>query len=149
LNKLENIETYKRAISNRIGEAQFYIKKPGSVVNSLVPETIEHKTSTIVQVAPLLSEYDLCKVDVEGSELQVLQGMKYRRLVICEFFPARLEATGTHPAEFIAEVQRLGFKVLLFDGRTISDPETLPREMKQRRIAFQNILLDGNHGSIP
>ncbi len=143
LNRLKDVKTYQAAVSDKEGVANFYIDKPGSVLNSLISETMESKVSTTVPTTPLLIDYDLCKVDVEGAELQVLKGMKYHRTVICEYFPQRLVDMGTTPEDFVSEVQRMGFTIYLLDGRHVPDAPFLTEAMTKSRLRFTNILLRG------
>jgi hypothetical protein len=60
---------------------------------------------------------DLVKIDVQGFERKVFQGMKetIRRsdqmIMLMEFWPFGLEGAGTHPLEFLQELEAAGLEL--------------------------------------
>lgn len=79
LNKLENIQLYQIAASNKTGRMTFYTSSTESARHSLI-QTKEHNGSTTVEVNKLDDvlgsnfNVSLLKTDTEGNELAVLQG---------------------------------------------------------------------------
>lgn len=75
---------------------------------------------------------DLIKIDAEGSEALIFDGMRNivsnnkDLKVLCEFFPARLSGAGTSPSAFLDLLTAMEFsmEVLLEDEH----PVTLPRD---------------------
>jgi hypothetical protein len=64
---------------------------------------------------------DLVKIDVEGSELLVLQGMKRiiadnpELAIIAEYGPSHLEAAGISPEQWFSEFHNLGLVSFAID----------------------------------
>ena len=78
---LSNIVVEPIAAGRGAGEREFFVRGPNSAVNSLFPDSrYAHVTSVLrVPVMPLddvvEGTADLVKIDVEGAELDVLEGM--------------------------------------------------------------------------
>lgn len=79
LNKLDNIQLYEIAASNKSGRMTFYTSSTESARHSLI-ETKEHDNNITVEVNKLDDvlggnfNVSLLKTDTEGNELAVLQG---------------------------------------------------------------------------
>jgi FkbM family methyltransferase len=76
------------------------------------------------QVSPETHRLRLLKMDVEGFEMQALQGLDLKQqfpfeYVTFEFFPAMLASAGTtDPAELLLYVWNQGYRYLEFDSKT-------------------------------
>lgn len=74
--KLRNVEVRIKALSNQEGEKTFYLSPRGDKCHSLLPvgeKRIPILCSTLSKEFPE-TKIDLVKVDVEGSEFEVLEG---------------------------------------------------------------------------
>lgn len=92
-----NVSLYQQALSNYTGEADFYAESESSNEGSLVSSASASASALRVSVTTLanvieeakLAQVDLMKIDVEGAEPQVLEGMglylgKYKPSMIIE-----------------------------------------------------------------
>ncbi|MDA8045861.1 MAG: FkbM family methyltransferase [Actinomycetota bacterium] len=73
-----------------------------------------------------LPRVDVIKVDVEGAEVHVFQGLRRtlaanpQAVVMFEWAPAQIESVGDTPAQLIALVEELGFQLRLLEtGDTV------------------------------
>jgi FkbM family methyltransferase len=100
-----------RSTSNR-GDNRLY-------PNNLCDSSIEVPVSTVDQ---LMRQYDvgavnLVKIDVQGFEGHVIQGMQYTILgspdltLLMEFWPFGLRSAGTDPEGLLVELERMGFRL--------------------------------------
>jgi FkbM family methyltransferase len=106
LNKLENIQLYEIAASNKTGRMTFYTSSTESARHSLI-QTKEHDNNITVEVNKLDDvlgghfNVNLLKTDTEGNELAVLQGAEkiitnsQDIILIVEINFAALEACNT------------------------------------------------------
>ena len=111
---------------------------------------------TIDALMPTVREVDLVKIDVEGAEDLVLQGMReglsrHRyRAVLLELHPALLEARGASPEACISVLQEYGYRGWTIDAsprayRRAIDPgrpiEPLLRPLEEwRQTAWPHLL---------
>jgi FkbM family methyltransferase len=141
----------RKAISSATGAANLLIKKQTGH-NTLFgpPEesdtVVEVSTITLDSALTALPAIDIVKVDAEGAEPAVLQGMQRllatypsMRLVI-EFAPGLLRRAGIEPLDFAAEIGRLGFRIQRIDDMTGELASTSAEELVS--IESSNILLD-------
>lgn len=111
-NGLENLELHNEAVSDKLGEKSFTVYGNGSGVDTIYPsdvydpyfkskKKVEVVCTTLdneLQRRNILSHVNLVKIDVEGSELDVLKGGReflehYPDLgLIVEISPKNLEA---------------------------------------------------------
>lgn len=87
---------------------------------------------TLDQLADRFGFPDLVKIDVEGWEPDVLDGMEQvlrrRPRLLLELNPARLEAVGHRPEVLVTRLRTLGYSLTVIDdvfGRTLSADEFL------------------------
>lgn len=85
-------------------------------------ETVREITVQCVPLDEIVSEkVELIKIDVEGAELEALEGMKRilaenRRLTLCiEWNPACMRNAGYEPLDLPAELLRQGFAIKVLD----------------------------------
>ena len=129
LNGYTNIEVITSALSSRSGSSTLYRTSLDSGRHSLyrhdipVIETIEVETTTLDQFLEARNwpTIGLVKMDVEGSEPEVLAGM-VRLLeksedikLILEFNTPLLRNAGTEPAELLENLMQRGFRVSYID----------------------------------
>lgn len=116
------IETYNFAVGEAVKDAQISIVAGISGWNNLF-DSEEIGDKQPVKVVALDHQFvcnsrvDIVKIDVEGGELYVLQGMK-RILtenpsikLLMEFAPAHLRRAGTEPTALLEEIRSLGFTI--------------------------------------
>ena len=133
---LQNLEIYKCALSNQVGEISFFQDKLTSAtgcvagkdkpwveqyLNSSANE-IRVKTNTLDSVVSKDKDPSLIKIDVEGHEFEVLQGgtntLTYMKpLLIIESFPPN---QGT----VLTFLDKIGYKLLDADRHTSIDSQT-------------------------
>ena len=90
-------------------------------------ETVPVRIETLDSVATSLGvEPNVIKMDVQGFEYHVLQGMRktleddHLLVIITEFWPHGISESGASPRQFVELLDSFGFKasVLLKDGKT-------------------------------
>ncbi len=136
LNFLE-VEVVDAAVGAESGEATFEILER-DVLNRLAPDGAVLPTSKGIQVAVQTldeilagSSPDLIKIDVEGTELNVLRGA---RQLLATVGPVVLfehcghgNSFGVTPAEVRSFLAEVGYRIYLLDGRlTPWDSDDLP-----------------------
>jgi len=125
LNKYSNIEAIRMAMSDKEGNATMYLTSLDSGRHSLFQHDLPKRGNTVVETTTLdrfwesteWPRIDLIKIDVEGSEVAVLDGMTRmleglpRLKIIIEFNPALLLSAGVAPNSFLDKVRSLGFQM--------------------------------------
>jgi len=94
LNRLKNVQLFQQAASDTNGRARFYASDPG--MSSLIPQRGLRRLYDVmtVRIDELgLERLDMAKIDTEGTEGNVLKGMRQtlercRPWLIVEFLPA-------------------------------------------------------------
>jgi FkbM family methyltransferase len=72
---LGNVRLYNAAVGNANGEGVLYINKQSQYENSLVNKSDLEQKTKIVRLDSIINRADIVKIDVEGAELGVLEGM--------------------------------------------------------------------------
>jgi len=117
------VKVVHAAVSNISGSVNLYIS-PGHSNHSLNPgytdyqDTITVPATTVDDHLRTLGnpEIDFVKLDVEGSEVRVLQGMEHtisrspNLMMIVELNPRALPAGGYTPEDLLGIIQSYGFK---------------------------------------
>ena len=121
INGYDTIFPFFKAVSNINGTAILYVDKLGMGSHSLA--AIEGGSPIEVEVGALDSFFsnthpiDFIKVDVEGAEMAVFQGMKgiiernKHLTIITEFLAHGLLALRTQPKDFLEAIQGYGFTI--------------------------------------
>ena len=133
---LQNLEIYKCALSNQVGEISFFQDKLTSATGCVAGKDkpwveqylntsaneIRVKTNTLDSVVSKNKDPSLIKIDVEGHEFEVLQGgtntLTYMKpLLIIESFPPN---QGT----VLTFLDKIGYKLLDADRHTSINSQT-------------------------
>jgi FkbM family methyltransferase len=123
LNQLTTVRAVPKALGDHSGEATLYLGKVGNL--SMVPpdaadmqaETIEVVNGDRFVQGNRLPAPRLVKIDVEGYEYAVLQGLRQTlsdpccELICCEIHPTMLPA-GVAPEEVLSLIQSFGFATI-------------------------------------
>ena len=132
LNGYQNIECVQKAVSNRSGTITFHLSLEGNDRNSIYDNSRTGRPGRAVTVpATTLDEFmasagwphvNLVKIDVEGAEPLVFEGMSelLRRshdvALIIEFAPACLRESGHNPEKVLRAIFDSGFDIEVLEG---------------------------------
>jgi FkbM family methyltransferase len=147
LNGYENIYTNQCAVSNKVGETTLFLANLDSGRHSIYNHSLPQKGSYTVPTVTIDSfleeqgwpKVDLVKIDVEGAEPDVLEGMgqtvkrSSELKLIMEFNPTLLMNSGTDPDRFLETPTAWGKKIFSIDGKaglTPIDPAEWPDLVK-------------------
>jgi FkbM family methyltransferase len=119
------VKVFDLALSNEKGDATFYLFKDRPAVSGLKQRTFSTdygsqetkvKVETLDNIIPENLPIHLIKIDVEGAELQVLQGAanilkKYKPIIIFEFGLGGSDLYGSTPQKMHDFLQEFGLSV--------------------------------------
>lgn len=125
INGYNNITPVNKAVSNINGRAVLHVDGLGMGSHSLAVKHPNRPQNQVleVEVQTLDSFFagsdviNFVKIDVEGAEMTVLQGMEgiiernNDLMIITEFLPHGLLAFGTQPRDFLKAVEGYGFSI--------------------------------------
>jgi FkbM family methyltransferase len=125
-NRGQNVSCVQVAASNAAGRVPLYrnLDNRGDnrlYANDLSTSLCEVETNTVdaILTGLGLQDLNLMKMDVQGYEGRVLEGMRetLRRVpdltILSEFWPWGLRQAGTDPAAFLKNLEELGFELFL------------------------------------
>lgn len=136
LNKLANVETLKVALGGEAGEATLAIAEAGHEgqntigrrVSNPKVETTGHEAVPLETIDRLVERHalerlDFVKLDVEGSEVDALEGAqsaiaRFRPLMLLEAEDERLASQHRTKRELVDLVSALGYALWVFDEKT-------------------------------
>lgn len=140
-NRLDNVTINGCALSDRTGEASLYLNAANRGDNSLLPSP-DRPGATLVEVQRL-DDYTglsrtrplIVKLDVQGSEIDVLNGARTllesypeEVLLFCEVSPTSLAVGGRRIAELTELLDALGFAAAFVDR---ARPRIIPMSWKR------------------
>lgn len=128
---LTNVRTANLALGNHRGEAQLMRHRRNLGDHRLWPGTTSHRDNEWnfedslipVQLATLDAQLagqlpDVVKIDVQGYEYQVLEGMRdtlarieEHFFMVCEWTPKMLRVQGTNPDDLLAFLHSFGLRI--------------------------------------
>jgi len=136
LNALRNVQTYRTALGNYIGEATLHVNAPGSDGLNTIgqpshpdcqvvsQETVPITTLNAFLAEQSISQVDVMKVDVEGAELLVFQGardlliLQEAPLILYEGYSWCTQGLSYHPVEIMWFLQDCGYAFFVLDSQT-------------------------------
>jgi len=130
LNKYRNVVPVEKAVFAESGKRQLFLDKRNLGGHSLSAANVGEGGVLMVE-ATSLDDYfensnckiDVVKIDVQGSELDVLEGMRKTidrcgsLKIITEFWPVGLRNCGHDPRAFLERLIELGFRLYLVGER--------------------------------
>lgn len=142
VNSCNNVVPVRKAVTDTTGTVRLFMAKNPSG-HSIVCDN-PHQMAILVDSTTLDDfftgrEYPIhvIKIDVEGAEMAVLQGMKNiiaknRKLnIFTEFSPEALKIAGCSPTEYLKKLTNYGFDIYLIDEKEQSlEPADVDRVMK-------------------
>ena len=123
----QNVTLHNTAVSNFIGTSKLYLQEGHTGGHQLGFDRFQTNNSIEVPVTKLdLNKIDFAKIDVEGSELNVLKGMKVlpEKLLI-EFSPQKLQNNGTKLKDFFKFIEKYSVKEVSKNGLIEADFDKL------------------------
>lgn len=124
VNGYKNVVPVRKAVFSKSGKMKLFLDKDNLGGHSLSEENVEKTTSIIIE-ATSLDEYfkamdykiDVIKVDVQGSEMDVLEGMTNilnqndNLKIIIEFWPEGIRNSGSSPRVLLNRLVESGFRL--------------------------------------
>lgn len=132
LNKYSNVILENVALSNKNGTAKLYLSEERNGMHRIYPSHFcQEKYLEVDMISlddyfknkTLNKEISFIKIDVEGSEFGVLQGMKNlleknkHLKILIEFNPSGIKEFGANPKDVLNLLQQYGFKIYIVDTR--------------------------------
>ena len=125
-------------------DAKFYVGSiighsslhPSPELSSYGVEPIEVEVIPLDDVVPAGERVDVVKIDVEGAELAVLQGMtriineNRDVVIIAEFGSSHLKAAGITPTQWFAAYNKYGFEAFAIDELTSQCRSVRPADVE-------------------
>lgn len=137
-NGISNVIAEPLAVAGRSGRAQFTVSETDSASHSLAGSLASGQKMEVETTS--LDEYfagnevpvDVVKLDAEGAEPEILEGMQQLLarnpavVLFVEIYPRAMEALGSSPEVFLARLQQLGFALVPFDDNRVAEPQLEP-----------------------
>lgn len=162
MNGFENLTVVQRAAGDRTGEARLYLNE----LNKADHRTFDpdgnraYVSVDMVRLDDLVREMsldavDILKIDVQGFEAAVLDGMtallgQERPLrILMEFWPWGVRKAGADPSVLLDRIIAHGFSVYEIDGdagtvRLLDDPRALLTRSREREHADMFLVRPGD-----
>lgn len=140
LNKLKNVSTFQIAVSNRSGKGRLSLNPTQQAANRLDSHMMNKKTIEVDTIS--IDDFckqnqvniDFVKMDVEGSEPKVFEGMKNLILsnpkikIIAEFCPSAIIDVGSSPKEFFNILEKFRFTIKEIDEATMDNLKPIDKD---------------------
>jgi len=122
VNEYKNVIPVRKAVFSKSGKMKLFLDKSNLGGHSLSETNVDKSASITVEVTSLDDYFkntdckiDVIKVDVQGSEMEVLEGMTNTinqndaLKIIIEFWPMGLRNSGSSPTGFLNKLVECGF----------------------------------------
>lgn len=128
LNNIKNAKLYNAAVTETSGTSTLYLCDSNRGMHRIYQSDWCKEGTThvkTIRIDDIVDHADFIKIDVEGSELGVLKGMRKllkerKSTVLMEFHPPSIIEYGAQPADIYDFVTSLGYAVKTPDGKPIS-----------------------------
>ena len=163
-NGCRNVRLEQKALSNKGGSVTLFRHESNQGMHSLL--WLDEGENSIEVEAVRLDDYfrdhsrrvNLVKIDVEGAEGMVLEGMcetlarNPHMSLFLEFAPSRLAASGYDPSSLLGELARTGFDIYDIEQppsqRRVTGVSDLIARLDRERLIFTDLLLCGHRTSV-
>ena len=160
LNSYSNVRVIEKAVSNRTGPVQLFLSALDNGSHSISDAAARGVAGDVQVAATTLDDLledegwpkvDLVKIDVEGAEMLVLEGMTLLprnspqvKLVI-EYCPFLLQASGVNPIDLLDKITGMDFHIEFIDENkgVLSSKNADPAAMTAKLLkqeTYMNIL---------
>jgi len=125
-NGCDNVITIKKAISDKVGEINFFFSEEHRGDHRIYDpgdgrKLLRVKTTVLDEFVRDKIQPDIIKIDIEGGEFLAFLGMdktiKSNKglIIVCEFWPSALKKCGASPQKFLNKIEDYGFKIKLIN----------------------------------
>ena len=131
INNYHNVVLEKKGVSDRNGINKFFLSSKNTGMHSLqkIRDDVKEVKIDVIKLDDYFSALDLAekisliKIDVEGAEFQVLNGMKTilknkNLKLLIEFIPEHLKKHGTNPGDVLKILEDNNFKIYQINENT-------------------------------
>jgi len=143
INGYKNVVLIQKAVSNKTGRIRLYLSEVEGTTHKIYDSHDGRKSIEIEAISlddyfeDYNGEINFIKIDAEGSEASVFQGMqnlleKNKGVKITtEFFPSALKESGIEPGEYLDLLLKYGFKLYdINERRKRVEPLNTPELIK-------------------
>jgi len=132
LNSYSNVHAVQKAVSNKSESTLLFLSALDSGSHSLYSEAARGIQKSVEITTTSVDEFlesenwpgiDLMKIDVEGAELEVLEGMgdlverSPELKLVVEYCPFLIRLTGAKPAELLTKLASMQFQIEIIDDK--------------------------------
>lgn len=128
INGLDHVRAFNVAAGNRNGTTDLYICRTGESDNRVEGTLTDDSDRDRIAVPSIVIDkflanlgvhrVDYVKIDVQGAERAVLEGMQRtieanpRMQIVAEYAPGGIRTAGGEPSEFLDYIRRFGFRIM-------------------------------------
>ena len=151
INSYTNIQAKQEAVSNTCGSTPFFLSELDNGSHSIYEAGARGVAARLSVNTTTLDAFvegegwpniDLLKIDVEGAELTVLDGMEQLNqrnpglTLIIEYCPSLLQAAGVPPLDLLDKLTSMNFKICFADEKKgqVLPEETNPESVTARLL---------------
>jgi FkbM family methyltransferase len=154
VNGYRNVIPVRKAVFSKIGKMKLFLDKSNLGGHSLSGANVDRGASIMVEVTSLDDYFrntdckiDAIKMDVQGSEMGVLEGMTNtinqndNLKIITEFWPIGLRNSGSSPTGFLNKLIEYGFALCQI-GQSVEpiSVDYLLRMLSDKKFGFTTLL---------
>ena len=147
INGFENVVLIQKAVSNITDKVKLFLGDDDSAINRIYDAKLGDAKESIDVESVTIDEYfkendeliDFIKIDSEGSEIKIINGMKQflsrnqELVMMTEFFPFLIKKSGDEPNQYLKSLEKSGFSLY----------NILDKNEKTNKINSENFLESG------